>query len=211
MAGPERRRGRPPATDSAATREAIICNARHLFAARGYGAATNREVADAAGITPGALYHYVESKLDLYVEVHRDMQRRVYGRFVAAVQSGDTFIDQLEALLEAAHGLNEEDPTLALFVGTVRADMRRFPEVADRLARSVEQRDAFFTTVVDAGVATGEVRPQDRQLVAEFIRVILIGLTEGVSESAAQHRSAIDSVLALLRGELIAPPAGVSP
>lgn len=204
-AQPGRRRGRPPATDSADTRRAIFDSARHLFAERGYGAVTNRDVAAAAGITPGALYHYVESKLDLYVAVHRDMQRRVYGRFIDAVEGADTFIGQLERVLEAAHELNEEDHTLALFVGTVRTDMRRFPEVAERLSSSVVERDRFFIAIVDAGVATGEVRREDRGLVVEFIRIMLIGLTEGVSESSAQHRLAIDSIKALLRGQLIGP------
>jgi hypothetical protein len=82
--------------------------------------------------------------------------------------------------------------------------MRRFPEIADRLERSVVERDAFFTSIVDAGVASGEVRACDQAMVAEFIRVMLIGLTEGVSESPEQHRLAIDAIRALLRGELIA-------
>ena len=157
---PTRRRGRPPATDSADTRRAILDNARRLFAERGYGAITNKDVAEAAGITTGALYHYVDSKLDLYVAVHRDVQRRVYGRFIEAVETPATFLGQLDAVLEAAHELNLEDPTLALFVGTVRTDMRRFPEVADRLERSVVARDEFFMRMVGAGVASGEIRPE---------------------------------------------------
>ena len=44
-----RRRGRPPATDSADTRQAILEAARALFAERGYGAVTNKDVASAAG------------------------------------------------------------------------------------------------------------------------------------------------------------------
>jgi AcrR family transcriptional regulator len=201
-----RRRGRPPATDSADTRRAILDSARRMFAERGYGAVTNRDVAASAGITTGALYHYVESKLDLYLAVHRDMQQRVYGRFISAVDGADTFIGQLERVLEAAHDLNEEDHTLALFVGAVRTDMHRFPEVAERLSASVDQRDRFFLGIVDAGVETGEILPEDRDLVVEFIRIMLVGLTEGVSESPAQHRMAIDSIRALLRGELIRSP-----
>lgn len=198
-----RRRGRPPARDSAETKQAIFDNARRLFAERGYGAVTNKEVAEAAGITTGALYHYVDSKLDLYVAVHRDMQRRVYGRFIEAVAASQTFLGQLDAVLEAAHELNVEDPTLALFVGTARADMRRFPEVADRLERSVVARDEFFNSMIAAGVASGEIRPGDRELVVGFVRILLIGLTEGGAESPDRHRLAIDSIRALLRGELI--------
>jgi AcrR family transcriptional regulator len=201
-----RRRGRPPATDSADTWQAILDNARRLFAARGYGGVTNKELAAASGITTAALYHYVESKLDLYVEVHQDMQRRVYGRFVEAVAASDTFLGQLEGLLEAAHRMNVEDHTLALFVGTVRSDVVRFPEIAERLAHADAARDEFFVRIVDTGVATGEIRADDRERMAEFIRIMLIGLTEGASHGTAKHRCAIDAIRALLRGELLSPP-----
>ncbi len=213
VASGPRRRGRPPATDSADTRRAILDNARRLFAERGYGAVTNRDVADASGITAGALYHYIESKLELYVAVHSDMQQQVYGRFVEAVESSPTFLGQLEGVLEAAHEMNVEDRTLALFVGTVRTDMRRFPEIAERLSRSVDARDEFFVRIVDSGVETGEIDPAERDRMVEFIRIILIGLTEGASETPAQHRCAIDAIRALLHGELVRPqnqPASIA-
>jgi TetR/AcrR family fatty acid metabolism transcriptional regulator len=201
-----RRRGRPPDTDSADTRRAIIDNARRLFAERGYGGVTNKELAAASGITTGALYHYVESKLDLYVDVHSDMQRRVYGRFVEAVRESHTFLGKFEGILEAAHRMNVEDPSLALFVGTVRNDMRRFPEIAARLAQADTARDEFFVGIVDTGVATGEVRPDDREGLVEFIRIMLIGLTEGTSQGIERHRCAIDAIQSLLRGDLLRAP-----
>ena len=95
-------RGRPPATDSAETWLTILACGRQLFAERGYSVVTNKEIAAAAGITTGALYHYVESKLDLYVAVHRDVQGLMYHRFEAAVaQASKTFIGTFEAILEA--------------------------------------------------------------------------------------------------------------
>jgi hypothetical protein len=110
-------------------------------------------------------------------------------------------------MLEAAHRMNIDDPSLALFVGTVRNDMRRFPEIADRLARADAARDEFFVSIVDTGVATGEVHPADREGVVEFIRIMLIGLTEGTSQGTAQHRCAIDAIRALLRGDLLRVPS----
>jgi AcrR family transcriptional regulator len=198
-----KRRGRPPASDSVGTRRAIFDSARRLFAERGYGEVTNKEVASAAGITTGALYHYVESKLDLYVEVYSDLQDRVYGRFNEAVEASDTFLGKLEGILEAANAMNEEDYTLALLVGTVRTDMRRFPEIRNRLAHSVRRRDRFFVDIVDVGVATGEIAPEYRDSFAELIRILLIGLTEGGTESVEQHRRAINGIKALLHGRLI--------
>lgn len=200
-----RRRGRPPDTKSSETREAILSGARKLFGERGYGAVTNKDLAAAAGVTTGALYHYVESKLDLYLEVHRDMQTKIYGRFQLAESSQDTFIGKLEAVLDAAHDMNREDPSLTKFVGAVRADTRRYPEVREPLGDANNARERFFTDIVEAGISSGEVRREDAALLQEFIRIILVGLTDGSSESLEQHRRAIDSIMAVMRGELVRP------
>ncbi len=197
-----RRRGRPPASDSADTWRAVLDSARALFAERGYAAVTNRDVATAAGITPGALYHYVESKLDLYVEVDRDTQRLIYVRFEEAVDSSNTFFGKLSAVLEAAHRMGVDDPTFAAFVGAVRTDARRHPDIADRLARYSEAREQYFVDLVDVGVATGEIRAVDQPMMVEFVRAVLVGLTETVGMSIDQHRSAVDAVIGLLRGTL---------
>lgn len=197
------KRGRPADRDSSDTRRAIIDSARVLFAERGYGAVTNKDVAAAAGVTPAALYHYVESKLDLYVKVHRDIQRKVYGRFVEAVQCADGFVGQFDAVLEAAHELNDQDPSLAMFIGTVRVDMRRFPEIEEQLATAAVDRDQFFTAIVDVGIATGEVCAANRAMVAEFIRVMFVGLTEGGTRTPDEHRLAVDAMRAAIHGELL--------
>lgn len=200
-----RRRGRPPDTDSAATRLAIFDGARRLFGERGYGAATNKDLAAAAGVTTGALYHYVESKLDLYLAVHADMQLRIYRGFQVAEASERTFLGKLSAVLDAAQQINIEDPSLAKFVGVVRADVRRYPEVAERLAEADTAREDFFLDLVEVGVSTGEVRREDVPAVREFVRVILVGLIEGTSESPDRQRRAIDSIMGVLRGQLVQP------
>jgi len=202
---PARRRGRPPATDSADTRAAILAAARVLFAERGYGAVTNKDVASAVGITTGALYHYVESKLDLYAEVDRDMQRMIYERFQDAVNSADTFLGKLTAVLEASHQMGVEDPSLAAFVGAVRTDTRRHPDVDERLSRYAAAREQFFVDIVDVGVTTGEIDEADKPTMVEFVRTVLVGLTETVGMSPDQHRRAIDAVTGLLRGTIFNP------
>lgn len=200
-----RRRGRPPATKSSQTREAILDGARVLFAERGYGAVTNKDLAAAAGVTTGALYHYVESKLDLYVAVHDDMRQRIYRRFQLAEASEVTFIGKLGAVLEAARSMNLEDPTLARFVGAVRADLRGYPEVLKRLGGRQDELEEFFLNMVESGVATGEVRPEDVGQVQEFVRLILIGLTEGTAHSPERQARAIDGIMGVMRGTLVRP------
>ena len=200
------RLGRPPATDSAETRRRILDIARLSFAQRGYDSATNRNLGAEAGLTAGAIYHYFGSKLDLYIAVHDDVQDRVYTRFTEAVSRSDTFRGQLESVLDEAHEMNEEDPTLAQFLGALRVDMRRNPDLKKALQQQALARQGFFDRIVDVGVATGEIDASDRDNVSAVLLTILIGLTDAVSNDRVQHQRAVDGIKGLLEGKLVRPP-----
>ncbi len=201
-----RRLGRPPATDSAETRHRILEIARASFALGGYDGSTNRELATSAGITSGALYHYFGSKLDLYLAVHDDVQQRVYGRFNEAADGAAGFLGKFDAVLDVAHELNQADPTFAAFLGAVRTDMRRHPEIAEALAAHAERRSGFFVRLVDAGVDSGAIAPANRDFMIEFVAIILVGLTDGVSDDVERHARATASIKMALRGELVVRP-----
>jgi AcrR family transcriptional regulator len=201
-----RRLGRPPDTDSAETRQRILEIARAAFAFGGYDGSTNRELAAKAGITSGALYHYFGSKLDLYLAVHEDVQQRVYGQFNTAADAATGFLGKFDAILDVAHELNESDPTFAAFLGAVRTDMRRHPEIAEALAAHAERRHGFFVRLVDAGIESGEIAPANRDFLNEFVAIILVGLTDGVSDDSERHELAITSIKMALRGSLVSPP-----
>ncbi len=197
------RLGRPPDTDSADTRQRILDIARLAFAQRGYGAATNRSLGADAGITAGAIYHYFGSKLDLYMAVHADVQAQVYARFAEATTVPTTFRGKLEAVLDEAHVMNDEDPTLAQFLGALRVDMRRHEELREALEGGQVARQQFFDRIVDTGLATGEIEPGDRDKVSALVLTLLIGLTDAVSGDPQQHRNAVDGIKALLESKLI--------
>jgi len=199
------RLGRPPSTNSADTRQRILDTARTAFATRGYESATNRTLGAEAGITAGALYHYFGSKFDLYLAVYDDVQEQVYRRFNEAVEEPATFRDQIEAVLDVAHQMNIEDPTLAQFLGSVRVDMRRHPELDVALRESTAARQRFFDRMVAVGEQTGEIDPVDGDRVRALLLTILIGLTDAVSGSPLRHRNAIDGIKSLLEGKLIKP------
>ncbi len=199
------RLGRPPSTDSAETRRRILDVARLAMAARGYEAATNRNLGAEAGLTAGAIYHYFASKLELCVAVHEDAAGQVYGRLSAAIIGLPTFRGRIEAVLEASHEMNKEDPSLAQFLGALRVDMRRSPELRKALEQSDGARSAFFDSIIDVGLETGEIDPSNRDQVRAVVFTLLVGLTDAVSDDIDQHRIAIDGVKALLEGTLIRP------
>jgi AcrR family transcriptional regulator len=73
---------------SAATRGALIAAARPLFAERGYAAVGTPEIAEAAGVTRGAMYHQFADKTALFAAVaeavEADVTQRIADGVVAA-------------------------------------------------------------------------------------------------------------------------------
>lgn len=201
------RLGRPPACDSAVTRQRILDRARAAFADVGYGAATNKNLAAAAGVTTSALYHYFPSKFELYAAVHRDAQLKMYERFGRAIASTDTFIGRLEAVLDAAHEMNSLDPTLPRLMASVRVDARRHPELRAAFAADADHRIRFFESIVEIGVRTGEIDEADREKVKILVRTILTGLIDAASYDGGVHLTAVETVKRLFEGKLIRPPA----
>lgn len=55
--------------DTAARREQLISVGRSLFQARPYDQVSMDDVAAAAGVSKGLIFHYFDSKRDLYVEI----------------------------------------------------------------------------------------------------------------------------------------------
>lgn len=209
---PKPRLGRPPDADSAQTRARILNGARELFAERGYETTSNRLIAEEAGLTTGAIYHYFDRKLDIYVAVYRETQNEVYARFDEAITPHHTFVDRLDAVLETAHRLNNDDPSLARFLGTSRVDAARDPSIRRALAASgASRRREFFDELIDLGIATGELDAAQRALIDSLIQTIMAGLVDAVSADRRRHRNAIDGVMALIRGQLIKPARSSPP
>jgi hypothetical protein len=64
--------------------------------------------------------------------------------------------------------------------------------------------------LVHAGVQSGEIREEDRKFVDAFVSIILVGLTDGVSDDNERHQHAITSIKMALRGRLVANGAELS-
>lgn len=90
---------RTQADRTAATRAALVAAARPLFAAKGFAAVSTDEVASAAGVTRGALYHQFGGKEDLFAAVFEQVEAEI--------------VEQLAALLAGA----DDDPVAALRAG----------------------------------------------------------------------------------------------
>ncbi len=164
--------GRPPDTNSAATRGRLIDAARKCFGEFGYEGTTNRMIADQAGITTGAIYHYFASKMDIFSTVEQEVHQYVYRRFALALEGQGTMAGKLEMMLETAHELHHEWPI----------------------------RDRFVADLVAAGIASGEVGEESGPLIDGLMKTLTVGLTDAFLEDLEGQRLAIDGIKAVLRG-----------
>ena len=193
-----RRLGRPPATDSLETRQRILDVARREFAVHGYEVTTNRQIAARVGITTAALYHYFPSKSDLYVAVLADAEEVVVTRFRVVVEGVDTLAEQLRVILDESHAMNSKDPSLAQILAAFRIDERRHPEIVEAVAGRGRPLNEFFVELVDAAVRAGELAPSSRRPVLALITMILVGLSDAMSDDLRTHRVGVEAAKALL-------------
>src|ERR1700758_5115039 len=88
---------------SAATRDALISAARKLWGLRGYAEVGTPEIATAAGVTRGAMYHQFADKAALFGQVVEAVEQDVMARMATLVaESGaKTPADAIRAAVDA--------------------------------------------------------------------------------------------------------------
>ncbi|NUZ04964.1 TetR/AcrR family transcriptional regulator [Piscinibacter koreensis] len=91
-------RGRAPGY--AMQREQILANAAKLFARQGFTATSMNQVADACGVSKPALYHYVDDKHQLLVEIAANHVDRLLGLIAEVEAAGLAPEPMLRALIE---------------------------------------------------------------------------------------------------------------
>lgn len=203
---PAKRLGRPPASSSAETRQRIVDVARDRFATLGYATTSNKDIAHAAGITTGAIYHYFESKRDLYMAVFDEVEELVFSRFHAAIEQHDGgFLDKLEVVLAESVAINRDDPSVAAFFVAVPVEAQRNEEL-----RGLEQRQGidaarFFGELVQEGYDRGEIASD---VAPAQVTSALMAVTSGLArfstlvQNPNAHAETTDVLVRLFRGDL---------
>ena len=102
-------------TTGSGRRADVVQLAGELFAQKGYRATTVREIADAAGILSGSLYHHFDSKESIGDEILSGFINDVLTDYRAAVASGGSPRDVLEQIVRStSQTLSRHRPALAM-------------------------------------------------------------------------------------------------
>lgn len=202
--------GRPTACDAVETRTRLLLEARRSFANTGFDATTNRAIADAAGITTGAIYHYFPSKLDLYVAVYAEVLEHVYSTFDRAADGHPHFVDKFSAILDSLIELNAADPSLASFVVGVAAESQRHPELLAALKPFRGRNAKFLHQLCTNAIAQGQIHDDiSVEALQDLINVLLSGFARfsTVTSDNARGSAAITALKHLVAGTAVRTPA----
>jgi AcrR family transcriptional regulator len=201
-----RRLGRPKDGVSAETQERLLQVARVAFARHGYDATTNRQIADGAGITPGAIYHYYPSKAHLFLAVYEQVQAVVYGEFEKAAANHQTLVARFSAVLDRAVELNQEDPSIGGFVVGVGIEAQRHPEIRQLAIERRSVNTGFVRRLASDAAARGELAPDvSTKALEDLLNAVVGGLTHFSYQTGdpVRHAGAVDALKRFMAGTLM--------
>lgn len=181
-----------------ATRRAVLDAARVAFGAKGYAQASMDEIAAAAGVTKGAVYHHFAGKEALFRAVHAEVEADAMRRTAAADDPAapplDRIVASVNGYLDAA--LDEEIRRITLVDGPALLGLD--PDVPGQQAAHAALR-AFLAEAI----AAGEIADLDPDVLAHVVAGLALhgGLTIARAADPDAVRAALGPALdALLRG-----------
>jgi AcrR family transcriptional regulator len=89
----------PKIVDRDRYRKELLNKSFDLFAEKGYGSTTMRQVAEGLGVSTGTLYHYFPSKEALFVQLVEELTQRDITTFLAEASQAQGLSERVEAMV----------------------------------------------------------------------------------------------------------------
>ena len=154
---PEQAGGAAASTAGASRREELLRIAADLFATKGFRNTTVRDIADAAGILSGSLYHHFDSKESMVDELMRTFQAELFAAYDDILASPDDARSKLERAVRLSfETIERRGAEVAIFQNEAATlgQLERFGYLAERNRQS---RDVWVSLLTE-GVETGALR-----------------------------------------------------
>ena len=158
------------ATNEPSRREELLAIAARLFAEKGFRNTTVRDIADAAGILSGSLYHHFDSKESMVDEILSSFQEELFGQYDEILASADDARTRLErAVLVSFDAIDRHHDEVAIFQNDAAylLTFERFAYLGERNRQSREVWVTLLQNGIDAGVLRDDL---DLELTYRFIR-----------------------------------------
>jgi AcrR family transcriptional regulator len=154
----------------------MLKQAQHLFSQHGYHGASIRDIAQACGLSNAALYYHFGNKQNLFFEVLREYIATVAQQLRAAGAGEGTCRQRLVRIAQAyAEIILESQSEMQTWL----RDLAQFDreEIQHLLPDARDQIQSTISTVLEEGIAAGEIRPLDTYRVG----VLFLGMVSSLA------------------------------
>lgn len=187
-----------PARRTRGARPRIDRAALQLFVSKGIDAATTREIAEAAGVSEGALYRHYKGKEELAQSLFAAAHERMSTLLTEAALNGDSLKTRIGGIVSAYTQLADED---WLLISYHLLTMHRF------LSSDIRRDDdpvSLTEALVKAEIEQGTIPPGDPELLAAMALGIIMQAAENraykrLSQPLSHYNEALTTaILAIL-------------
>ncbi len=190
---------RTQAERTEATRTALIAAARPLFAQSGYAGVGTEEIARAAGVTRGALYHHFDGKRELFEAVYEQIEVELAERIAAGALEANASspLGAMRAGAEMFLRVSTEPETqqIVLLDGPSVLGWDRWREIA------TEHGLGLIEATLQAAVEAGAIDPQPVRPLAHVLMgaldeaAMLVARAEDAEKMRAEVGQTLDALL----------------
>jgi AcrR family transcriptional regulator len=147
-------------------RERLLDAALEVFVSKGIDRATVKDIAQAAGVTPGLLYHYFDGKETLLATLleERSFLSMLRRQLAGATDRAATVV--LPEMVRAYRQVLAENRGLVSLFFSASSTNRH---VRTAMGEFVAEGRRLLMDYLDARVAAGELRPHDTRLFAQTL------------------------------------------
>jgi AcrR family transcriptional regulator len=155
---------------SGGRRGELLAIAAGLFAEKGFKNTTVRDIADAAGILSGSLYHHFDSKESMVDEILSTFQEELFASYDSVLVSDADARSKIDQAVRLSFRAIDQHPfEVAIFQN--EADyLGTFPRFGYLAERNAQSRQVWVS-LLEEGIRTGALRDDlDIDLTYRFIR-----------------------------------------
>lgn len=177
-------------------KKAILFAALELFVKRGYYDTKIADIAQAASMSTGLLFHYFESKEALLVELVKMGAENSQKVGDSSPEAPDVYF---EKFLEALFTYSKKSPwVFNMFVLMSQARRAGMPEEARKIALSVDQIERS-ASLIALGQQKGVFREGDSLLLSTCFWTAVQGLMEEMAYNEALQPPSPEWIMAIIR------------
>ena len=165
-------------------REQILAAAAVCFVRRGFHQSSMQDICAEAQMSPGALYHYFDSKESIIKAIADEYHIQTMA-FLEKLRDSENFVEGFIAAVTQALeiSIKEEHPRLAV---EILAEASRNPKIARLFDKTELETKKTLVRLLQDAARRGEI---DATLKAEHTAEILLALIEGIEGRAILNPS----------------------